>query len=109
MCGDNCCPDRAFVTDEICGNFNTNPPVTVPLTVYTKDPTLFVSGTVSIYYDRGAPATITATVTDSAGGTTIFTIPRGNTISQTFDDIDTVTIDTAGAMGKYCITAHYQP
>ncbi|MFJ5763691.1 DUF3992 domain-containing protein [Neobacillus sp. NPDC093182] len=108
MCGGNCCPDRPLVTDEICGNFNTTT-AAVPLTVYTKEPTVFISGTVSIFYDRGTPPTITATVTDSAGGTTVLTVPVGNTISQTFDDIASVSIDTASAIGKYCLTVHYQP
>ncbi|SES17922.1 Protein of unknown function [Gracilibacillus ureilyticus] len=107
MCGGGCCPDRPFVSDEICGNFNTTE-AAVPLTVYTKEATVFVSGTVSVFYDRGTDATITATVTDSAGVTTALTIPQGNTISQTFDDIASLSIDTAAATGKYCLTLHYQ-
>lgn len=107
MCSGNCCPDNPFVSDEICGNFNTTV-AAVPLTVYTAEATVFVTGTVSIYYDRGTPATITATVTDTAGVDTVLTIPQGNTISQTFDNIATVTIDTAAAIGKYCVTANYQ-
>lgn len=106
MCG-GCCPDRPFVSDEICGNFNTTT-AAVPLTVYTSEAGLFVSGTVSVYYDRGTPDTITATVTDSAGVDTTITIPQGNTISQTFDNIASVTIDTAAAIGKYCLTVHYE-
>ena len=34
-CG-NCCPSRMFVTDEICGSFDTTD-TTVPLTVYSQD------------------------------------------------------------------------
>lgn len=62
----------------------------------------------SVYYDRGTPETITATVTDSAGVDTTITIPQGNTISQTFDNIASLTIDTAAAIGKYCLTVHYE-
>jgi hypothetical protein len=36
------------------------------------------------------------------------TIPQGNTISQTFDNIASVSIDTAAAIGKYCLTVHYE-
>ncbi|MDQ0229641.1 DUF3992 domain-containing protein [Metabacillus malikii] len=106
LCGGNCCPEQNFIQDEICGNFNTTV-ATTPLTVYSTEATVFVGGTVSIYYDRGTTPTITATVTDTAGTAFILTIPRGNTLSQTFNDIDTVTIDSAGAFGKYCLTVHY--
>ncbi|GAA0305584.1 hypothetical protein GGQ92_002525 [Gracilibacillus halotolerans] len=106
MCG-GCCPDRPYINDEICGNFNTTT-AAVPLTMYTSEDNLFVSGTVSIYYDRGTPDEITATITDTGGDTTALTIPQGNTISQTFDNIATVTVDTDAAIGKYCLTVHYE-
>ncbi|MMZ58516.1 hypothetical protein D1872_205010 [compost metagenome] len=104
----SCCPDRPFVTDEICGNFNTIAPVTVPLTVWSTDGTVFPSGTVNIFYDRGTPATITATVTHSTGAPSTLTIPKGSSISETFSDITSVAIVPAGAIGKYCISVHYQ-
>lgn len=102
-CG-NCCPSRMFVTDEICGSFDTT--VTpVPLTLYTQDPTIHTLGSVSIFYDEGIPTDITFSVNGTPFATPV---SKGNTISHTFKNIDSVSIDTAGAIGKYCITLHYQ-
>ncbi|MFJ5714167.1 S-Ena type endospore appendage [Neobacillus sp. NPDC093127] len=103
MCG-NCCPDRPFTTDDICGNFDTTV-ATTPLTVYDQDTAIISSGTISIFYDRGTPADITFSVNGTPFPTPV---PKGNTISHTFDNIDSLSIDTAGALGKYCITLHYQ-
>ena len=102
-CG-NCCPSRMFVTDEICGSFDTTD-TTVPLTVYSQDPTIHALGSVSIFYDQGTPNEITFSVNG-----TPFTapVPKGNTLSYTFKNIDSVSINTEGAIGKYCITLHYQ-
>ncbi|MFE0625083.1 S-Ena type endospore appendage [Priestia aryabhattai] len=100
----NCCPDRSFVTDEICGSFDTTV-TTVNLTVYDQDTSIISSGTVSIFYDRGTSDTITFSVNGTPFSTQV---PKGNTISHTFRNIDSVSIDTTGAIGKYCITLHYR-
>ncbi|WP_157404723.1 S-Ena type endospore appendage [Shouchella shacheensis] len=99
--------DRTTVTDEKCGTFDTNLPTPIPLTIYSIDETVFPSGTVSVYYGRGTPSTVTVTVTQSNATTQTLTIPQGNTISQTFGDIVSVSIDTAEVTGKYCLTIHY--
>lgn len=111
MCSSTC-PDRPLVTDEICGNFNTTPPVTAPLVVYSVNPDagVFPYGTVSVYYDRGTAPAITVTVTpnDTTATPVSFTVPRSNTISQTFNDIGSVSIDTASAIGKFSLDIHYE-
>jgi Protein of unknown function (DUF3992) len=110
MCGGgNCCPNSTLVSESICGNFNTTAPVTVPLTVWSTDGTVFPFGTVEVFYDRGTPATITATITHATGPATTMTIPKGNTISQTFSDVTSVAIVPSDAIGKYRLNIHYQP
>jgi hypothetical protein len=111
MCN-SCCPDRPFVSDEICGNFLTA--AAAALTVYDTDGDVFPYGTVSVFYDRGNVASVTVTVTDSLGADDTFTVTRGNTISRTYNDIASVAITNTGgvagsqANGKYCLTIHYQ-
>lgn len=116
MCGNNCCPDRLAVTDNICGNFNTFglDPQKTPFTVWQADfssdiSDLFLYGTVQIYYDRG-PNEIEFVIERAQGGQSeLFKSRIGNTLSVTLSGITAVRIITVGASGKYCITAHYQP
>ena len=106
-CG-GCCPDRSFVTDDICGNFITTHTTLTPLTVFDTNGTIFPFGTISIFYDQGVLPTIIATVHHSGGGSTPLIVPEGNTISATLSDIASVSIDTPEAFGKYCLILHFQ-
>ena len=115
--GNACCPDRGgiFLTDEFCGNF-TIPceDGADPVTVWNSD--FEVSGTVSVFYDRGCADPLTVDVLLAGSNVGTLTIPSqpgntGNTRSITlpaFDELQ-ITCDGTGnaCTGKYCLNIHY--
>ncbi len=103
--------DRAIITDEICGTFDTHLPVPVPLNIYHVDESIRPFGivsTISLYYGQGDPTLITVLVTYYDLSEETIMIPRGNTITRTLRNVGSLTIQTPQASGKYCLNIHYK-
>ncbi|WP_044893519.1 DUF3992 domain-containing protein [Bacillus alveayuensis] len=124
-CG--CCPDKIFLTDEVCGNFtigcDDSQIVWQSVSSLGGSPDFLTpvqGGTVTVFFDRGC-GDLTVNVYKNTVLVSTFPVPdnpqssTGNTRSRTIlSDFDTVEIvcgetgDTgAFCTGKFCITAHF--
>lgn len=101
--------DRGTVCNETCGNLllnDSNPELTIWTERISEDATV----TVSVFNSSFSTDSIEVSVIRNEGNPVEFTVPRGNTLSATVEDVDRIEVardGTGQAEGKYCLEVCY--
>ncbi|MDA1782674.1 DUF3992 domain-containing protein [Bacillus cereus] len=96
--------EQKLVCNDICGNFLLSDNITL-LEVWGKKINQPVTATVTIFNSLQS-SLIEADVRQNTGNSILFTVPPGNSISKTIEDIKAVTIgltESGSANGKFCL------
>ncbi|QWG39118.1 DUF3992 domain-containing protein [Bacillus mycoides] len=100
--------ERKIVCNDICGNFLLSDNITF-LEVWEKRIDQPVTATVTIFNSIQS-SLIEVNVQQNTGNSILFTIPPGNSISKTIEDIKVVTIlltEPGSASGKFCLDINF--